>query len=173
MITVESLDALFVSAADILQNCGPGAPDSLAQPLRDYAIYNLDSGLIDAVGFSWVDPLTGLTRSAKIKNNSVTDHYIIYGRDQAYFSAQIDPVSKQILCKYKIEPNGYEPKVDIKTGKILQDNFNITSWTLLPEEHKAKLVADQFPFLEQIYCWAPKPYGTCVEFGVSQLFGNV
>lgn len=198
MITVEYLDSLFINGEIILRNCGAGAPKPGTAVYRDYAMYNISTATIDAVGFYWNDEetvaklgkehlnfvfnvrptqrplkssLVKIIRAAKVKENSVSDHYIIYGRDKKYFSAQIDPVSFSIICRYKIEANGYEPKVDINDN-ILQDNYNVSSWQEMPEEFKNRLISDNFPFLDNIYCWAPKPYGTCVEFEVSKIFNT-
>lgn len=167
-LTDERLRQVIKEARTTLANCGLGAPREGSIVRQDYGMYRLGDDDFLAIGLTWDDDVENITRSAKIQNGVVTDHYIIYGRDKPYFSAQIDPVTQEIICKYRIEPEGYEPKVDPVTGEILQSNFNVTP-DKLPQRYLDALEAAGFPYTKRIYCYADKPYGSCVEFGIRWL----
>lgn len=164
-LTEERFDSLCGIAERILRNCGPGAPepDDIVRP--DYGMYRLGDDRFLAVGLIWYDK-QGRFRSAKIQEGVVTDHYVILGEDGPYRSAQIDPVTYEYIAMYKSDPKGTEPKLDPATGKLLQQNF-YTAYHPLPQHYIDELEKVNFPFMDSIFCWADKPYGSCVEFGAN------
>lgn len=164
-LTEERFDSLCGIAERILRQCGPGAPapDDMVRP--DYGMYRLGDDRFLAVGLIWHDS-EGRFRSAKIQDGIVTDHYVILGEDGPYRSAQIDPVTYEYIAMYKSDPKGTEPKLDPETGKLLQQNF-YTAYHPLPQHYIDELEKVNFPFMDSIFCWADKPYGSCVEFGAN------
>jgi hypothetical protein len=161
-LTVEKFDALCVEAKHILINSGAGAPSKYSVILKDYGMYRIGDRDFLNVGLTWHEK-NNVVRSAKIQDGKVTDHYIIFPKGGHYFSAQIDPVTGKQIALYKNTSNGLEPKLDPKSGQILQQNYYTKYWPL-PEKHLEYLKSVNFPFIDTIFCWAEKPYGTCIEF---------
>lgn len=163
-VTLARFERMCVEAEMILRACGPGAPAPSTPVMRDYGMYRLGDDDFLAVGLSWIEP-SGEARSAKIQGGAVTDHYVVYGRNGPIFSEQVDPVTREVLARYLNVSDVYEPKVDPKTGEVLQPNY-YTHWASLPAHYLSELRRVRFPYLEQVYCWADKPYGSCVEFSI-------
>lgn len=162
-LTAERLCELARESEAVLRSCGAGAPASDAVLLWDYAMYRLGDDDFWAIGLTWQDGTR--TRSAKVRNGEVTDHYEIYGRTGEYFSAEIDPRTDKVLALYRNEQDGMEPKLDPATGAVLQPNQYCTFQTL-PADYLRDLRAIRFVGLASVYCWANKPYGRCVEFAI-------
>lgn len=165
-LTVDSLIALAQESEAVLRNCGAGAPQADADLVWDYAMYRLGDNDFWAVGFTWTDSV-GRRRSAKVRLGVVTDHYEIYGHGGDYFSAEIDPVTNEVLALYRNDGNDSEPKIST-TGETLQQN-TYCNWRTLPPDYLKDLRAIHFVGLSSVYCWANKPYGRCVEFAIGNL----
>jgi hypothetical protein len=161
-LTEEAFYRQCESAEQLLRQCGPGSPAASDHVRPDYGMYRLGDTDFLAIGLTWVNSKNQV-RSAKIQNGVITDHYIIFGEDSEYRSAQIDPVTEEYIALYKAESAGAEPKLDPVTGELLQQNF-YTAYNPLPAHYLEALEQVNFPFIDAIFCWADKPYGSCVEF---------
>jgi hypothetical protein len=152
-------------AEKLLRQCGAGSPDLADIVIPDYGMYRLGDLDFLAIGLTWVDKKNRV-RSAKIQNGIITDHYIIFGEDSEYRSVQIDPITEKYIAVYKAEHAGFEPKLDPVTGELLQKNF-YTAYYPLPLHYLETLEKVNFSFIDEIFCWADKPYGSCVEFSAT------
>lgn len=166
LLTVERIKELATEAEAVLRACGPGAPAEDAELHWDYGMYRLGDDDFWAIGLTWQEG--SRTRSAKIRNGQVTDHYVIYGREGEFFSAEIDPRTDEVLALYRNQPDGVEPKLDPHTSEVLQPNQYCTYITL-PDDYLSELRKIRFVGLAAVYCWANKPYGRCVEFAIGNL----
>lgn len=161
VLTIARFHELCISSKEILMNCGAGAPSPGSKIMRDYGMYRLGDDDFLNVGFAWWEG--DVFRAAKVQHGRVTDHYIIMTDGGPYYSIQINPETMETIAKYKRLGNGAEPKLDPETNEVLQENF-YTSHFPLPRHYVNALRKVDFPFIEDIYCWAEKPYGSCVEF---------
>lgn len=162
LLTVYRFSELLAEAEAILKKDPIWAPPETVKIIRDYGMYRLYDLDFLAVGLSWYTP-DGEIRSVKVQNGIITDYYVIYENNPMYRSAEVDPKTMEVLALYKIASTISEPKIDPKTGEVLQDN-TYSSWENLPERYLKALREVKFPLLTSIYCWSDKPYGPCVEF---------
>ena len=85
--------------------------------------------------------------------------------DIAWFTnKEIDLITKETIVTYPYEGSN---KTD-KNGKVLQVNHLIKGFNELPVYFQNSLLDVDFPFVDDIFYWANKPYGDTIEFGVQK-----
>lgn len=130
---------------------------------KDYFVYNLDTATYQAVGITWMHD--DRLYSTKYQDGAITDFYEIYYDTEGIFSAELDIVTKEVMCTYL--DNG-DDKTSI-SGEVLQLNTPVTSPEDLPEEFTAMLDAQQFPYTDHTFYYAYKPYGKILEVSLKDM----
>jgi hypothetical protein len=141
-------------------------PNSNEELKPDYAMYRLGDDNYWAIGLTW-ERKDGRVFSVKYHNGIITDLYEIFKGDEDFSSAELDQETLEPLAYYI---NGGAIKVDVELSKVLQKNELILSpKDELPENIYKSLVDMGFPYIERIFYYAEKPYGTTFEFRVGDL----
>ena len=107
-----------------------------------------------------------LSFSVKYQGGEITDYYEIYSSGE-YFSSELDMKTMEPVAHYA---EGGNTKIDAITGETMQANYRCKGLDGLPVEFVDRLINDGFPHIDDIFYYAEKPYGDCVEFGLSDIF---
>lgn len=169
-LDTESLRLYCLDAERSIRNNGLLLLDDGVQLSWDYAIYRLLDDNFYAIRISWASDIVDHIYSAKydINTQTITDYYIIFPKGGEYFSAQINPITREYIALYRNEGDS-EPKIDPNTGQVLQNN-TYACWYDIPLDWQNLLRNHQFNYFDKIYCYSHKPYGKCVEFDISSIF---
>lgn len=163
-LSKSDLQVLFESAENEIKTNCPLYNNTSHSMKYDYGMYRIGDSEYLAAGITWKND--NRMFSAKYQEGKITDVYEIY-EDSEYFSAEINPDTLEIIALYSKTGND---KINPETNEIIQKNIPVKTVYDIPDVECRYLLHVGFPFIDNIFYYAEKPYGKTVEFSVEGLF---